>query len=368
MNTEGRSTVVGVFHDSGDAREAIEDLKDAGFDAKDIGILMKDKGEAGQMAQETGTHAGQGAATGLISGGILGGLAGWLVGIGALAIPGVGPFIAAGAFGTAIAGAGVGAGVGAIVGALIGMGIPKEEAQWYANEVHGGNTLVTVNAPGRYDQAETILHNKGAYDIQHRDAGMMNTEVTGSGRGSSTMEADTMQPGEYLDEDKYQDVSNRGFTGRESEDVVRLREEQLRVRKERTQAGEVGITKNVVSEEQSIDVPTTRDEVFVERRSMDRQPSDKPVGVNEDETIRVPVYEEQVHPEKETVVTEEVRLGKRPVQETQRVSDTVRHEEASLHNEGDLEVAGSENVPDHQHQWVNGRCEICGVSQQRRAA
>ena len=110
--TTRRSTVVGVFHERDDAREAIEALKQAGFAADTISILSPDKQATQSMAEETGTHAGSGAATGAVAGGLLGGLGGWLVGIGALAIPGVGPFIAAGAFATALGGAAIGAGVG----------------------------------------------------------------------------------------------------------------------------------------------------------------------------------------------------------------------------------------------------------------
>ncbi len=93
-----RSTVVGVFHEREDAREAIEALKDDGFNPDAISILSPDKRATQDIAEDTGTHAGAGAATGALAGGILGGLGGWLLGIGALAIPGIGPFIAAGAF------------------------------------------------------------------------------------------------------------------------------------------------------------------------------------------------------------------------------------------------------------------------------
>src|SRR5579864_4835909 len=160
MSTTGTprgSTVVGVFDDRDEAREAIEALKEDGFTGDAISILSPDKQATQDIAEETGTHAGSGAATGAVAGGILGGLGGWLVGIGALAIPGVGPFIAAGAFATALAGAAVGAGVGAIAGALIGMGVPKEEAEYYEGEVKNGRTLVTVAADGRYNEAQRIL-------------------------------------------------------------------------------------------------------------------------------------------------------------------------------------------------------------------
>ncbi|MCA1646950.1 MAG: general stress protein, partial [Chloroflexi bacterium] len=122
MTMPQRSTVVGVFHEREEARAAIEALKADGFAPDTISILSPDKQATRDMAEDTGTHAGSAAATGAVAGGMLGGLGGWLLGIGALAIPGIGPFIAAGAFATALGGAAIGAGVGAITGALVGMG------------------------------------------------------------------------------------------------------------------------------------------------------------------------------------------------------------------------------------------------------
>src|ERR671938_751846 len=112
MTMTERSTVVGVFHERDDARQAIEALKDAGFAPDTISILSPDQQATRDMAEETGTHAGSGAATGAVAGGLLGGLGGWLVGAGAVAIPGLGPFIAAGALASAFGGAALGAGVG----------------------------------------------------------------------------------------------------------------------------------------------------------------------------------------------------------------------------------------------------------------
>lgn len=189
MAMTNRTTVAGVFRDSEEARDAINALKDAGFQSSDIGLLMRDRDEARDMAEEMGTHAGEGAATGAVTGGILGGLAGWLVGIGALAIPGVGPFIAAGALGAALTGAAIGAGVGAVAGALVGLGIPKEEAEWYEGEVKSGRTLVTVNAGTRYNEAREILREYGAYDIEDRDTDRYSsTYGTAAYAGSSRWE------------------------------------------------------------------------------------------------------------------------------------------------------------------------------------
>ncbi len=171
MTTTTRSTVVGVFHDREDAREAIEALKDDGFNSDSISILSPDKQATQEIAEDTGTHAGSGAATGAVAGGILGGLGGWLIGIGALAIPGIGPFIAAGAFASALGGAALGAGVGAIAGALMGTGVPKEHAEYYEGEAKAGKTPVAVRAPERYDDAQRILRDHGAYGVESRDVG-----------------------------------------------------------------------------------------------------------------------------------------------------------------------------------------------------
>src|ERR687885_2028738 len=172
-----REVAVGLFHDAEQARDAINALKDAGFTGNDISLLMPDRGQARDMAEETGTKTGEGAATGLVAGGILGGLGGFLVGIGALAIPGAGPFIAAGALATALGGAAVGAGVGAIAGALVGMGVPEEHAKYYEGEVKSGRTLVTVGADGRYDEAQRILRDHGAYDVESRGGAQASTSA-----------------------------------------------------------------------------------------------------------------------------------------------------------------------------------------------
>jgi uncharacterized protein (TIGR02271 family) len=308
--TDNRSTVVGVFHDRDEARDAIEALKDAGFAAQDISILSPDKQATADIAEETGTHAGSGAATGAVAGGILGGVGGWLVGIGALAIPGVGPFIAAGAFAAALGGAAIGAGVGAIAGALVGMGIPEEEAKYYEGEVKSGRTLVTVRADGRSAEATQLLRLHGAYDMQSAGQTVGATrDLTAAGGATSTTTRDAH--------------------------TLELREEELQARKTAVQTGEVTLGKDVVEEKRTLEVPVTREEVFVERHAVDR-PAEAPIERTGGQTIEVPVRGERVDLEKRPVVYEEVEVGKTQVQETRKVSDTVRREEARIEREGDV--------------------------------
>ena len=127
-------------------------------------------------------------------------------------------------------------------------------------------------------------------------------------------------------------------TTTDTDQTLQLREEQLQARKTPVETGRVELGKEVVEEQRSVEVPVTREEVYVERRPVERHPSDQPIGETETETIRVPVREEQVEVEKQPVVYEEVGVGKRVSQETRQVSDTVRREELRTDNEGEVEV------------------------------
>jgi uncharacterized protein (TIGR02271 family) len=126
----------------------------------------------------------------------------------------------------------------------------------------------------------------------------------------------------------------------EDQRTVQLREEQLRANKDLREAGEVEVRKEVVAEQQTIDVPVTREEVVIERHPVDRAEGERraTVEIGQGETLRVPVRKDQVTVDKDTVVTEEIEIGKRQVQDTQRVSDTVRREEAVIDREGDVDL------------------------------
>jgi uncharacterized protein (TIGR02271 family) len=124
---------------------------------------------------------------------------------------------------------------------------------------------------------------------------------------------------------------------------LRLREEELIARKRSAETGTVGIRTEVVSEQRTLEVPVTHEEVTIERHAVDRRPSDRPIS--EGETISIPVSEEQVTLEKKAVVYEEVNVGKRAVQETEHVSGTVRREEVVVHEEGDAKIESDSTKP-----------------------
>lgn len=143
------------------------ELKESGFNADAISALLPDKRGTKDFAHEHSTKAPEGATTGGIAGLGIGAALGWLAGIGALAIPGLGPFIAAGPIMAALGGAAVGTAAGGIVGALVGMGIPELEAKRYDEKIRGGNILLSVHTEDRKqrDIAKDIFKRHGADDI-----------------------------------------------------------------------------------------------------------------------------------------------------------------------------------------------------------
>ncbi|MBA2681882.1 MAG: YsnF/AvaK domain-containing protein [Ktedonobacteraceae bacterium] len=214
-------------------------------------------------------------------------------------------------------------GGGGITESLLGMGFPQDEAAFYNSEFEAGRTVVTVNTGERQQEAYDILARNGAYDASNR-AGYATT--TGATYDRNVAQTDETA----LDEE-----------GRRR---LALREEVLQAEKQRVQAGEVAIHKDVITEQKSIDVPVTHEEVYVERRPGSGQASDRPIG--EDEVIRVPVTDEQVNVTKQSVVTGEVAIGKRQVQETKTYTDTVKHEEARVEREGDVNVRTNDAIDD----------------------
>lgn len=149
------------------ANRIVDQLKTANFSNNDISALFADKSTSHDFAHETNTKAPEGAVVGAGTGGAVGGALGWIAGIGALAIPGVGPFIAAGPIMAALGGAAIGAAVGGIAGGLVGLGIPEIEAKRYEGKIKGGNILISVHTEdaGEIARAKDIFTQAGAQDI-----------------------------------------------------------------------------------------------------------------------------------------------------------------------------------------------------------
>ncbi len=321
-------TAVGYFRDRAAADRAFDALVRAGFGRDDVSILGRGaEGKTGLVDADTGEDVGAG------QGAITGGIAGLLIGAGAMLIPGIGPVVAVGPLAAALAGAITGGVTGAVVGGitagLVHLGVPEEEARFYDERIRQGGYLVTVRTnESRYDDARRILEAQGA-ETQGQNVQAVGREtIPPTTASAAAQRADLAQ----------QDTMTR------DEKSVQLREEQLRAEKETVPAGEVTLRKDVVTEQKTVDVPVTREEVVVERHPV----ADRPASgdLREGETIRVPVREEEVHLEKQPIVTEEVTVGKRPVVETETVSGTVRREEARVETSGDVTVRDDAGTTD----------------------
>jgi len=306
MKTSQHNTIVGVFQTRGEADTAVAQLRREGFGDDQIGVVGRN-----EQGETTTTHVGVGAVAGVIAGGSVGGL----VGLGVLAgvIPVIGPAIAAGTLGTILLNAAGGAAIAGLVGALVGMGIPEDEAKYYEGELQAGRYLVTVQADTevRRNAAWKILHGYGAYNRQHQRASV-STATGVQGSSPSTTEGQTLQ----------------------------VHEEELHVQKQPVETGEVRVRKEVVTDQKTLHVPVQREEVVIERHPVAGARASSS-DVRPGEEIRIPVKEEQVRVEKETVVKEEVHVGKRKVQDTETVSGTVRKEQVRVEQEGNVDVRSS---------------------------
>ena len=162
--------VFGIFPSRLAAENAVDQLRDEGFRSADVSVLFSSPSGTNGVAHENSTKAPEGMATGGVSGATAGGVLGWLAGIGSLAIPGAGPFIAAGPIMAALAGAGLGAAVGGLTGSLIGLGIPEYEAKRFENRINQGGILLSVRAEDSdwAKRAKDILTRTGAEDVSEQ--------------------------------------------------------------------------------------------------------------------------------------------------------------------------------------------------------
>jgi len=220
------------------------------------------------------------------------------------------------------------------------MGLSGDEANYYAREFEAGHSIVAVHPRERYREAVEILRNNGAYNgYQARGS-----NVQGTGYNQSAGTAPAPETANYAQTAGTAPVPPYDQPGVEQagDEVrrLRLREERLDVEKERVQSGEVRLRKEVVEEQKTIQVPVYHEEVVIERHPVSEgRVSDTPIG--QEEVIRIPVSEEQVQVIKTPVETGEVTIGKREVLESQPISETVKHEKARLEQEGRPDVRGN---------------------------
>ena len=183
MSSDNKKTAVfGIYSSRAAVEHATDTLVTAGFSSSAISVLLPENLGGREIGTEKNTKAPEGATTGASSGAVIGGTLGLLAGIGVLAIPGVGPFIAAGPIMAALAGMGVGGTVGGVTGALIGMGIPEYEAKRYEGRLQKGGILLSVhcNTAEEIKRAKEIVERTGAQDISSTGEESSKSASTGS--------------------------------------------------------------------------------------------------------------------------------------------------------------------------------------------
>jgi len=189
----GKNTAAfAIFPSRAEAEMAVNELTASGFSNQDVSVLMADKAGTREFATEKNTKAPEGTTTGAGVGGTVGGTIGLLAGIGAIAIPGVGPLIAAGPIMATLAGLGVGGAVGGMVGALVGLGIPEYEAKRYEGRVKDGGILVSVHCDSSEEvsRAKNVLKKAGGDDVASAGEKSVSTHTVGTtDRNSETIEA-----------------------------------------------------------------------------------------------------------------------------------------------------------------------------------
>jgi uncharacterized protein (TIGR02271 family) len=307
MSTAQR-LVVAVFDDSDMAESAINDLRSTGFSNDDILYSSRQK-----------------------RGGFFENLKSWITGEET-------------------------ASIGDVAKNLRDMGVPDDAANYYAREREAGHPIVAVSSPGHEQNARNVLSRHGghSHDVApgSRTAGMEpgdRPSSAGMGPGSMPSTAHD-QPSRmagspptegYRQPD--QPISQRDRPLETGEARIPLREEQLNVEKQRVQKGEVRVHKEVVTEQQRIDVPVSHEEVVIEHLpASEARAADTPIG--QSETIRIPVSEDQVNVTKQTVETGEIDVTKRNVQGEQRVTGSVRREEPRIEKSGDVDISSDDDV------------------------
>jgi uncharacterized protein (TIGR02271 family) len=323
------STIVGLFDTFPAAQAAVQDLVSTGIPRDDISLTSNNatgehtlEGHAGH-----GNHAGSGAATGAGIGAVVGGVGGVLAGLGMLAIPGIGPILAAGPIAAALAGAGIGAVAGGMIGALVGMGIPEEDAHAYAEGVRRGGTLVTVAADDAHaGPVSDILNRHGAVDIDTRAA-----EWRGRGWGGFRHDAQPLSGADIIREREYATAGTQNLKpGQEGEIRVPVMQEELAVGKRPVQRGGVRIY-------QRVDEKPVKEQVQLreEHVTVDRRPVDRPIGAGDRDAFQERTYEvreiaEEPVVQKQARVAEEVVVRKDVDTRTETVNDTVRRTDVDV--------------------------------------
>ncbi len=340
------TNIVALYDDLSTAQQVVRDLRDAGIPSADISLVALDAaGEYGKYFTKTTTKVNDSTADGVDKGAgvgaLLGGLGGLLVGLGALAIPGIGPVLAAGPLATAVAaivGAGVGAAaggaVGGIIGGLIDLGIPEEQAHYYAEGIRRGGVLVTARTnDADTDRAHAIMDGYNPVNIEERAAAWRQEGWKGYYMKAKpyTAEQITQERARYVAPVA---TTNKKNVAAGEEARFPVVEESLAVGKRQVKGGEVRVRKFVTETPVEENINLRQEHVSVERRPVDRPATPDMLNDMRDETLEVTETREEAVIQKQARVVEEVVVRKDVENETKKVRDSVKRTDVEVDRSG----------------------------------
>ena len=339
-------TITAFFDRYEDASEAVRRLEAAGISHRNISLIASNEGDrysshASRTFDGTNHHdddVSDGAGTGATVGTLAGGGAGLLAGLGMLAIPGLGPVVAAGWLVSTLVGAGAGAAVGGLAGALVDAGVDENDAHAYAEGIRRGGALVTVRASdAEVDRIVDILDDEGTVDFDERETTWRSEGWT----GASATTASTSTTGATGLTDRASSTSDR------ADEVIPVAEEELHVGKREVNRGRVRLHSRVIERPVSEQVSLREEHVQVERRPVSG--TTQAGDVFQERTIEVEERGEEAVVSKEAHVVEEVVVRKEADQRTETISDTVRKTEVDVEDDRSIRGTGTTGVPgDHK--------------------
>lgn len=336
-------TVIGLFDNRAEAQSVVQELLNEGFRRDDISVMSKKsegqdnrQGETVAYIEEDGEEQIKDMAMGAGTGAAIGGLAGLLLSLTAVAIPGIGPVLAAGPLAAIIAGAGIGATAGGLISGLTRLGVPEDDANYYAEGVRRGGTLISVDAADdKADRAVGIMKQHGAVEIdkraaQWRDEGWSGFDSNAtenaynSFAGSGGMKADSS---EMTAEHQRPTVEPRAAQGQVAVPVV---EEQLQVGKREVERGGVRLETHVTEKPVEENVELREEHVNVERRPVDYTFHGTESEAFKESLVEIREAYEELVVKKKARVVEEVVINKDVEQHTETVHETLRRTDVNV--------------------------------------
>jgi uncharacterized protein (TIGR02271 family) len=339
-------TITAFFDRYEDASEAVRRLEAAGISHRNISLIASNEGDrysshASRTFDGTNHHdddVSDGAGTGATVGTLAGGGAGLLAGLGMLAVPGLGPVVAAGWLVSTLVGAGAGAAVGGLAGALVDAGVDENDAHSYAKGIRRGGALVTVRASDtEVDRIVDILDDEGTVDFDERETTWRSEGWTGAGATTASTTA-TGTTG----------LANRASaTSDRADEVIPVAEEELHVGKREVNRGRVRLHSRVVERPVSEQVSLREEHVQVERRPVSGTTQAGTLAGDpfQERTIEVEERGEEALVSKEARVVEEVVVRKEADQRTETISDTVRKTEVDVEDDRSIRGTGTTGAP-----------------------